>query len=88
MKKFWPIKLRIYIEYLRVFELACLLHDVGHAPFSHTGEQFCLQNGDRGKLHESIIELTGDVEVWEGQMKQIGLMNVQKNREEYECNEE
>jgi len=26
----------------RIFELACLLHDVGHAPFSHTGETFFL----------------------------------------------
>lgn len=26
----------------KMFELACLLHDVGHAPFSHTGEMFYL----------------------------------------------
>ncbi len=27
----------------KIFSLACLLHDVGHAPFSHTGEGFYLQ---------------------------------------------
>ena len=34
-----PIDLDIIGE---LFKLACLLHDVGHAPFSHTGENFYL----------------------------------------------
>ena len=29
-------------RFCEVFQLACLLHDVGHAPFSHTGESFYL----------------------------------------------
>lgn len=28
------------VRYKELFELACLLHDVGHSPFSHTGEEF------------------------------------------------
>lgn len=49
--------------YIKIFELACLLHDVGHAPFSHTGESFYLYKGERAKLHEQIIKLTGDTEL-------------------------
>lgn len=47
-------------EYMGIFELACLLHDVGHAPFSHTGEMLYLKNGERTELHHTLVELTGD----------------------------
>lgn len=39
----------------KVFLLACLLHDVGHAPFSHTGETFYLDsNTGYTTLHETL----------------------------------
>lgn len=47
-------------KYLKVFKLACLLHDLGHAPFSHTGEDYYLDNGERKYLHNTIIKLTND----------------------------
>lgn len=38
-----------------VFLLACLLHDVGHAPFSHTGEKYYLdENGGYSELHNKL----------------------------------
>lgn len=40
----------------KIFLYACLLHDVGHAPFSHTGEKFYLNPlGDYSKIHEHLI---------------------------------
>ena len=45
------------------FLLACLLHDVGHAPFSHTGEKFYLndlQSGKYTELHERLKNVVGD----------------------------
>ncbi len=47
-----------------VFRLACLLHDVGHAPFSHTGEIYYIyyKNGKEEevsvkRLHEKLCQL-------------------------------
>ena len=63
-KAFRNKELRIIIpqieQYINIFQLACLLHDVGHAPFSHTGEKYFLTKGERGALHARLVKLTKD----------------------------
>lgn len=50
-------------RYMEIFKYACLLHDIGHAPFSHIGESYYLNNGDDSELYNTIIELTKDKEL-------------------------
>ncbi len=43
-----------------IFLLACLLHDVGHAPFSHTGEKYYLDKQGRYiNLHKRLADSVG-----------------------------
>lgn len=48
---------------IEIFKYACLLHDIGHAPFSHIGEAYYLNDGDDSELYNIIIELTKDEEL-------------------------
>ena len=51
------------LEQIRqTFLLACLLHDVGHAPFSHTGEKLYLGgsgNSDYSQIHKELVDAVG-----------------------------
>lgn len=63
-------KIDVLDKYLTVFKYACLLHDVGHAPFSHTGENFFLgREGSRKSLHNEVVELTDDDKLMEEILK-------------------
>ncbi|MDD4295334.1 MAG: HD domain-containing protein [Ruminiclostridium sp.] len=69
------LKGETYYNYVKqIFMLACLLHDVGHAPFSHTGEIFYKQNIP--SIIDQLVDVVGN-EVFEKDVK-----NISKNGKE------
>lgn len=45
-------------KYANAYQISCLLHDVGHAPFSHTGEIYYKdEKFTSQKLHKRLLEL-------------------------------
>ena len=48
-----------WAHYKELFELACLLHDSGHAPFSHTGEEFYSNSKSKVEMLISDNEIAG-----------------------------
>ena len=56
-------KINSSFDCFEVFELAALLHDVGHSPFSHTGEKYYLcgdEFTDRTLIHNELKDLVDD----------------------------
>lgn len=47
-------------DYLTTFRIACLLHDLGHAPFSHAGEQFYDIKSSPHTLDDRLCAVVGD----------------------------
>ena len=50
-------------KYIEVFKSACLLHDIGHAPFSHTAEDFYIKDQNMDELHRRLAEVCGDSDI-------------------------
>lgn len=54
---------QIVEEYASTYKIACLLHDIGHAPFSHTGEVYYKNDNFQVlELHQRLCSLVSSYE--------------------------
>ncbi len=53
-----------------LFLLACLLHDIGHAPFSHSMESFYVEDANKEQLHERLRKAL-DIEKGSGEFARL-----------------
>ena len=58
-QNYWGIGKGNYEKIRDAYHIACLLHDVGHAPFSHTFEEFYGENKDLSEILYSLLPQNG-----------------------------
>lgn len=64
-----------WVKYRKTFLLACLLHDVGHSPFSHTGEEYYKKSTDFqaafAKRFPNNLELNENIKINTGKPHEV-----------------
>lgn len=61
---------KLFEKHEKTFEIAALLHDVGHAPFSHTGENFYLlptNDGNVAVIYDSLVHEINNLKRYSGE---------------------